>query len=163
MKKAVLIPLATLALFFLTTPTAMAPATKTPFTARMTLTPVSQGKVWITPDGIQQVRGAIATGYITGNITGSLKVIEDSTFNLTTGEGSSHGKVVITTPDGTFEGIFTGTTTGYYYFSGKAMGHGTGAYEGQKIMGTYEGHAEIIDGVPTAIADIEGIILSPHG
>jgi len=163
MKKRVLIPLVVLALFFTATPMVAAPATKTTFAAEMTLKIVYPGRVWTTRDGIRQVKGAVAEGNIIGDLTGSLRLTEDSTLDLNTGEGFSHGKVVMTTAVGTFEGSFVGVTTAYLFISGKALGHGTGAYEGQKIMASFEGHGEMINGVPTTIASIEGIILSPQG
>ena len=163
MKKAVLILFVSLALFFMLTPLVAAPATKTPFAGEMTMMLVYPGKVWTTADGIEQVKGAVAEGSITGDISGSMAVTEDETLDLNTGEGYVHGKVVMTTAEGTFEGSFVGFITDYYYMRGKAVGQGTGAYEGQKMMASFEGHSEMVDGVPTTMADLEGIILSPHG
>lgn len=163
MKKAVLILLVALALLFTAVPMAAAPATKTPFTAQATLIPTSPGKIWITSDGVQQVKGAIAEGTVTGDLTGSLAIIQGATLDLNTGEGFMHGKFTITTAEGTFQGSFTGVITGYFYTSGQAVGHGTGAYEAQKIMGAFNGYQTMIDDVPTTILALEGLILSPHG
>lgn len=162
MKKAVSILLVSLAVFFVSTPLVAAPATKTPFEGEMTTVLVYPGKVWITADGIEQVKGAVAEGSITGDISGSVTVTEDETLDLNTGLGYVHGKVVITTADGTFEGSFVALITGYYYVQGKGVGQGTGAYEGQKMMAWFEGHSEMVDGVPTTTSTVEGIILSPH-
>jgi len=147
----------------MSTPMVVAPATKTSFKAKMTMMLVNPGKMWTTNGSIQQIKGAVAEGSITGDISGSATVTEDEALNLKTGEGCVHGKVVMTTAGGTFEGSFAGFVTGFVNVWGKAVGHGTGVFEGQKIMVSYKGHSEMIDGVPTTIADVEGIILSPHG
>ncbi len=163
MKKAVLVLFVSLVLFFVSTPLVAAPAVKTPLTAEMTTMLVDPGKVWITADNIQQVKGAMAEGSITGDISGSIAITEDETLDLNTGEGCAHGRVVLTTADGTFEGHFVAVITDYYYVQGKAVGKGTGVYEGQKMMAWFEGHTEMVDSVPTTFSDVEGIILSPHG
>jgi len=163
LKKAVLILFLLLALFFVSTPLVAAPAVKTPFVGEMTLTLVSGGKVWVTASGIEQVKGAGSEGSITGGISGSVTVTEDETIDLFTGVGYAHGKVVMTTADGTFEGSFVAFITDYINMRGKAVGQGTGVYEGQKMMGSFEGHQVLSeDGVLTTVLDVEGIILSPH-
>jgi len=142
----------------------VAPAQRTSFTGEMLMMVVDPGRAWITKGGIEQIRGAVAEGSVTGDVlSGSMTVVEDETINLNTGEGCVHGKVVLTAADGTFEGSFVAFVTGGFYVSGRAVGHGTGVYEGQKMMASFEGHLEMVDGVPTTIADVEGMILSPHG
>jgi hypothetical protein len=54
-------------------------------------------------------------------------VTEDETIDLNTGRGYIHGKVVMTTADGTFEGSFVGFITDFYFVQGKAVGQGAGA------------------------------------
>jgi len=162
-KKAVLLPLVALALMLTVIPTTMAAATMTPLTGQMLITAVSPGKVWVTKDGIQQVKGSTSGGTITGTITGSVQITQYSTLNLKTGRGFFHGKIVITNPDGTFEGSFVGVVTGYYNMTGRGVSQGTGAYEGQKAMTMFKGQMEMRDGVPTAVIEVKGILLNPHG
>jgi hypothetical protein len=162
-KKAVLFLFVLLVSFFVLTPLVSASAVKTPVTGVMTVMLVDPGKVWITADGIEQVKGARGEGSITGDISGSITVIEDETIDLNTGLGWVHGKVVMTTADGTFEGHFVAVITDFYDIQGRAVAMGTGVYEGQKMMGSFVGHSVMVDDVPVTVSNVEGIILSPHG
>jgi len=163
-------PVMALAVLLTITPV-MAAATKTLFTAEASFFPISPGKQWTTEDGILQVKGAIFEGTITSisgpDISGAIWMRVDETLDLNTGEGSLHGKWTITTmPDSyTFEGSAVGVTTPTSpttsHLSGAFIGHGTGDYDGQKMMGSFEG--EVTTGVYPIELNMEGIILSPKG
>lgn len=162
MKKTVLLPLLALALLFMTTPSASAFAAKTPFTAQAILMPVSQGNAWITLGDIQQAKGVVAEGNITGDITGTVRITEDETLNLNTGQGVMHGQFTITTTEGMFRGSFAGAVKSGVVLTGTAVGQGADLYEGQKIIGAYTGHVETVGGIPVTTLNLEGIILLPR-
>ena len=173
MKKRILIPLVVLLVLFIATPVIAAPATKTPFTAEASLVlgNISQGKQWITEDGISHVKGAISEGTLTStsgpDISGTIRMTTTESVDLNTGEGSLHGKWTITAmPDSyTFEGsavaVMTPTSPTTSHISGTFIGHGTGDYDGQKIKGSFE--ADVTIGIPQVEMDLEGILLSPKG
>jgi len=152
-------------------PVIAAPATKTPFIAEASFVPISPGKQWITKDGISHVKGGISEGTITSisgpDISGAIWMSVDETVDLNTGEGSLHGKWTITamadsyTFEGSAAGVITSTSPTTSHLSGTFIGHGTGAYEGQKIMGSFE--SEVTMGVYPIELNMEGIILSPKG
>ncbi len=162
MRNEVLLSLLALALLLVAAPIALASVTKIPFTAQTILLPVSQGKSWTTPGDIQQAKGVVAEGNITGDITGTVRIVEDETLSLNTGQGVMHGQFMMTTTEGTFKGSFAGEVTGGIILTGKAVGQGTDTYEGQKIMGTYTGHVETTNGIPVTTLNLEGIILLSH-
>ena len=54
------------------------------------------------------VTGAISTGDVSGDISGSLWTILSGVGDLNTGRGSFHGKFSISNEIGTFEGHLTG-------------------------------------------------------
>ena len=175
--KKVLLPVMALLLLFAVAPVMAAPATKTPFTADVSfvLGNVYAGEEWITMDGIYHVKGQVSQGPVTltpvtGDIlVGTMLIVRHATLDLNTGDGSCHGKIVITVDGGTFEGSEQSTITVYGItaygggISGTFLARGTGMYEGQRIMGSFEGGVVIVDGVKTVVAEFEGIILSPKG
>lgn len=163
MKKA-LMPVMVLLVLFAVAPVMAAPATKTLFTAEASFIPgsISTGRGWITEDGIQHVKGAISEGTVTGGMSGTFWIMSDEVVDLNTGDGANHGKFVLTINGGTFEGSFQSIVY-MYTFSGTFVGHGTGVYEGQKIMGSHEGELIVVDTLPIVEMVLEGIILSPKG
>ncbi len=153
-----------LSALFVVAPTIAEPATKTPFTAEASFVPgnISLGKVWITKGNVQHVMGAESDGTVTGDISGTMWLVSYETVNLETGDGVNHGKFVLTVDEGAFEGSFRSVVTPDG-FSGTFVGHSTGMYKEQKMLGSYEGELTIVDAVPVVEMVLEGIILSPKG
>ncbi len=158
-----LLLLMALLVFTTVSPVMSAPAMKTSFMAEASFVPgnISQGTMWTTKDGIQHVRGAISEGTISGDLSGTFSIISHETVDLNTGEGVNHGKFILILDEGTFEGSFQSTIV-MYTFSGTFIGHGTGAYKGQKLMGLHEGEL-IFDTIPVVQMTLEGIMFSPKG
>lgn len=153
-----------LLVLLMATPVMAAPATKTPFRAAGSFIPgiIDTGKVWITKDGIQHVKGAISEGTVSGDISGTFRLVSYETVNLNTGDGTNHGKfTLIVNGEDTFEGSFQSTVT-MNTFSGTFVGRGTGMYRGQKIMGSHEGEL-VMDTIPVVEIVLEGIRLIPKG
>lgn len=140
-----------------------APATKTPFTAEASFVPgnISLGQAWVTNGSIQHVKGAESEGTVTGDLSGTSWMWSFETVNLKTGKGVNHGKFSLNLDEGTFEGRWRGKITPEG-FSVKYVGHGTGTYKGQKMMGSATGEV-ILDTPPIVEMVLEGIILSPKG
>lgn len=161
--KKVLMPILALLVLFAVTPAVAAPATKTLFTAEASFIPgsISPGKGWVTKGGIQHIKGATSEGTVTGDISGTMLLVSDETMNLNTGKGTNHGRFVLTVDGGTFEGSFQSIVT-LHVFSGTFIGHGTGTYEGQKIMGSHQGELTV-DAIPVVEMVLDGIILLPKG
>ena len=172
--KKVLMPVMALLVLFVVTPVMAAPATKIPFTAEASSVfgNISPGIEW-EADGIYHVKGAISLGNVTTisgpDISGTMRSVTDLTINTKTGLGGCYNKIVVTVEGvGTFEGSQHSTHTiipipdpPYLkdVTSGSFVLHGTGEFEGLKMMGSYEG--EIINKLVEMA--LEGIILSPKG
>jgi len=167
--KKVLLPVMALLVLFAVAPAIATPATKTLFTAEASFVPgnISQGEVWITQDGIRHVKGAISKAPVTGDISGTMWLVSAETIDLNTGEGSNHGRFVITVDGGTFEGSFQSAFTllspGQLRILGTFVGQGTGTCEGQKIMASCEGKLILPPPLPVVEIELKGIILSPQG
>ncbi|MCW3976451.1 MAG: hypothetical protein NWE77_00800 [Candidatus Bathyarchaeota archaeon] len=164
MKKKVLMPVIALLALFAVAPTSAAPAAKTPYTAEVSLAITSQGEYWTTKDGILHVRGLIAEGLFNsadlGIVDATMWKKLDYTLNTATGEGTMHGKFVLTVGEvGIFEGSFRDMITDFTHLSGTVVGQGSGAFAGWKTMGIWYG--DIIDGTIENV--LEAIILSPKG
>ncbi len=102
-------------------------------------------------------------------MSGTMTMIHDLALGLNTGLGECHGKFVITIVVdtivvGTFEGSEHGThtITDHHHISGKLVAKGTGMFDGMKMMGSYEGEIITVDMQQVAVAEIVGILLSPH-
>jgi len=158
--KKVLMPVMALIVLFAIAPV-MAPATKTPFTAQATFISgnVSPGKMWTTKGNITHIKGSISSGNVTGGLSGTVLVVTDEALDLNTGMGVLHGKFVLTVVGGTFKGSFRGLVTGGIHLSGTVVAQGTGAVEGKKLMGSFEGEAILVK----VTLMLEGMILSPKG
>jgi len=162
LNKKIVIPVMALLVLFVVAPVMAAPATKTPFTAAITLTFLPTENQWITEDGIYHVKEQVAEGTVTGDVSGEMQLVRHMILDLNTGEGSCHGKFVVTVDGGTFEGSEQSEITNYAALpdgiSGTLVAHGTGDYVGLKMMGSFEGgliEENIVQ------ATLEGIILSP--
>lgn len=162
--KRVLIPITALLVLFAVAPVMAAPATQTPFTAHATFITgnISPGEMWARTKerNIVQIRGSTSTGNVAGDISGTVLLVADETFDMNTGLGLNHGEFVIAVVGGTYEGSFRSMFTGLS-FSGTFVGQGTGTLEGQVLMGSYEGEVTYVDTLPVAHMAIEGVILSP--
>lgn len=161
--KKVLMPVMALMVLFAIAPV-LGRATKTPFTAQVTFISgsVSPGKMWTTKGNITHVKGSISSGNVTGGLTGTVLLVTDEALDLNTGMGVVHGKFVLTVAGGTFKGSSRGLVTGGTHFSGTFVAQGTGAVEGKKLMGSFEG--EVIQAIPVKVTlMLEGMILSPKG
>ena len=118
--------------------------------------PDPETKSWITEDGIMQIKKMRQVGDISGDIDGSIELVISLTNDLTTMEGSGHGKFSITTIDGTIKGTLrVEVDFATNYALGTFVGtETTGNYEGKKIMGSLESLAP-------GVLDFDGIILTP--
>lgn len=172
MRKVLMSAMALLLCAFAVAPVIATTATKTPFTAVVCFTPgtVSQGEQWTTEDGILHIKGMISEGTVilhiggASDLSGAFWVTHSEAFDLNTGEGANHGKFVITVAEGdVFEGSFQGMITEGYRLSGTFVGQGTGAYEGKKMMGSFEGVMYMDTRPPVVELVFEGMILSPKG
>jgi len=164
MNKKVLMPAMALLVLVIVAPVMAAPAAKIPYTADVRLEITSQGEGWTTEGGILHVKGLIAEGSFDsaglGIFDATMWKKLDYTLNMITGEGTMHGKFVLTVDGmGTFEGSFRDKITDFTHLSGTVVGQGTGGFAGWKTMGTWYG--DIIDGTIENV--LEAIILSPKG
>lgn len=120
------------------------------------------GTSWVTEDGIMQIKRMGQIGLISGEIDntdfdGEIWLVISLTNDLTTMEGSGHGKFGMSTDDGTIEGtlrVEVDFETGYAIgtFVGTKT---TGDYERKKIMGSLES-------VAAGILDFDGLMLIPQ-
>ncbi len=107
-------------------------------------------------DGVMHFRGLPIVYSLTGEIiSGTLSAVVNANIDMTTGGGDNFGSFAITTAEGAWEGRFSGTYTAGVP-SGEFVGHGSGTFEGMKIMGTFSA-------VTPDVAMLEGTILDPHG
>jgi len=149
---------------FAVAPVTAAPATMIPYTADVSLEITYEGEDWTTKGGILRVKGLIAEGLFN---SADLEIVDatmwkklDYTLNTATGEGTMHGKFVLTVGEaGSFEGSFRDKITDFTHLSGTVVGQGTGAFAGWKTMGIWYG--DIIDGTIENV--VEAVILAPRG
>lgn len=144
---------------------AQAKATKTSYTGVETVVSVGMPeKEWVS-DGILHVRGLILGTDFDVTIDGgtfsfSVEVAFGFNLDLATGDGNGFGTVRLDGTlgglPGTFEGRFVAKFTGGV-LSVQYVGHGSGGFEGMKIMGA--GTEDPAAGVTMHA----GIILDPHG
>jgi len=163
--------LATILLTFISfvfMPGVQAKATRTPFTGRETFAPVGDPeRAWVDDDGIQHVRGFPILGTFDGDLfSWSNDVVFGFNLDLATGDGNGFGTcdfdVTWGEDSGTFEGRFIAKIIGGVggVFTVDFSGHGSGDFEGMKIMGTGTGS---MTGPGTGWLEHEGIILNAHG
>ena len=165
MNKKVLMPAIALLLLLIVAPAIAAPAAKIPYTADVRLEITSPGKHWTTKGGILHVKGLIAEGSFDsadlGIVGATMWKKLDYTLNTITGEGTMHGKFVLTVDGmGTLEGSFRDKITDSTHLTGTVVGQGTGGFTGWKTMGTWYGDIKeggIIENV------LEAKLLLPKG
>ena len=138
--------------------------TKEPYTSHMELELLDPGKRWVDEEGILQIRDSYWNGTyegISGTETyeGTYECWVSVSLNPLTGEGTLREKWLITTSQGTLAGSDRGKIT-MPQFSGTFVGtHGTGDFEGVKIIGSFEGYHPIIDGE----IDLEHVVANAWG
>jgi len=150
-------------------PATAAPAARAAFSAQTTvtdgniITPPEDIKWWITQDNIMQIKRVETESELTGTISGRVRLEISQSLNMDALEGAAHGKFVLTATEGTFQGSFSGQITDLS-ISGTFVAHGTGAYEGQKIMGSVEVEVTPADVImPNFQMTMNGILLNPEG
>ena len=145
----------------------MASATRTSIAGSATLSVTDIGDIRITKSGIMHQVGAHASGPVTGTtLSGTMEIELNANFNMNTGEGVAFGTFVITDSQGTFEGMFRVQDTGFIYFTGALVGHGTAAYEGMMLQLRFQGEDQYRAGYtgPEGLTmNCTGSILSPKG
>ncbi len=137
----------------------LAAATRTPFTTMWT-----NASVIDLPPGPRfpgksfHFWNDVNSGPVTGDLVGTLTVVTDFDGSFAAGKGSLKGIFTLDLAGGTFEG----RSAGIFDFTiglstGHIQGHGTGAYAGQKIRGTYTNGACLCFDF-----DFEGVITNPN-
>ena len=148
--KKILVILTTLMTIGLLAPTVMAdPSTKTPVTATSERIGVVPGEQWTTNGGIIQIRGQQVTYKVTLNIFGESSLfglssnVWNGRVNPKTGKMIIHYETVWTFSGGSFEGVLQSRLESspppYEYYEIHGVLKGTGVFEGQKLMLSYEG------------------------
>jgi hypothetical protein len=152
-KKVLVIAVALMAVAMLATPVMASPAEKIPVTLNFSPpTPLAPPeKTWTTNGDILQIRGLPTSYNIILTILGEppLFGVDTNTLNaqhnLKTDVRILHYDVVWTFSGGTFEGRLTlkihnnSLDPIFWYYSAHLVFQGTGAFEGQTIMMSYEG------------------------
>lgn len=170
MKKALLSTTLALLVLWLVIPV-MATATTIPVSGSFlgSADPNAPGVVWISEEGILQIRGAEGAGVTSGDIPGTMAFTLNAAIDLSTGEGRAWGTYVSSDGYGnTFEGTWLVSVTGYVNIEGISVGHGTGAYEGMLFQNSFWGANLYLGGLPPEVPngvwfDFDGTILSPKG
>ena len=98
---------------------------------------IDPGRVWISDDGIQHLRGRVIIDIIKADddrVAGYITITQNRNLNLTTYDGTYSSKWSLKPDayDGTWEGVFTGEIRSAI-FSGHGHGKGTGELEGMKL------------------------------
>jgi len=97
---------------------------------------VDPGRVWVTEDGVQHVRGWTGSYETTDALygTGSLLIVANWNLDLTTGSGSLRGTMYYEFPSagGGFEGTWNAKFSAFLW-SGKSQGTGFGDLEGWQL------------------------------
>ena len=158
MKKRIWMPIVGLLMLSVITTPAMAKtaATKEPisFTLENIIT-IPSGKMWLTNDNIQQIKKVKQVGTVSGYFDGTMEFVVSMSINWTSGEGTGHGKFVITTDDSSIGGTFRieGNWATLHIIGTLVGTNSAGIYEGKKIMCALE------QTEPNVVA-FDGIILS---
>ena len=148
MKKVVLMPVMAIVALLMITPV-MAAATKTFVTGEFFGYATASGTQWMSEEGIVQIRDAVGTGWLTGDIPGFMTFTMNAAFDPATGTGRAWGTYVSTDDYGnTFEGTWL-MSVSYWgnYIDGRSEGHGTGAYDGMLLRNRFWGY-NMYFGVP---------------
>jgi hypothetical protein len=139
-----------------------AKAVKTPVSGMYTNLSVAgpPKDVWIDDEGIQHFRRLPVSLNVEGDLEGTSTVVVNLNINWATGNGDESGwsrfEGTWNGLTGTFEGRFSQTITDFIGV-GHGVSHGTGDFEGMKLMTSFTGN------VLTNYREWEGIILDPHG
>jgi hypothetical protein len=130
-------------------PIMAAPATKIPVTATSERTGVVSGESWTTNGGVTHFRDYQVTYDISLNIEGegSLAGISSNVWNgrvnTKTGKAVLQYNAIWSFPGGSFEGVIQSRLESYpppyEYYEIHCVLKGTGVFEGQKLMLSYEG------------------------
>ena len=140
------------ALFGLLPSIAIAGVTKTPFTATITLTEVgAPDRVWESGP-ILHVRGEPNEGTVTGDLTGTVSIVNNYNLDPRTISGPGWGTFVIATADITWEGTYRSKLEGGLNM-GTFVGHGDDA---SRIKGSFAQTGEVE-------FTLEGVIIEPKG
>jgi hypothetical protein len=134
--------------------------TKETYTMHMELELMDPGIQWVSGKGILHIRDANWNGTVVGTLgTGTYEGWVSVNINLATQEGTVSEKWVITiTSQDTLAGSSRGKLT-MPFVSGTSVGtHGTGDFEGAKIMGSYEG---VHPSLTQIVVDANGTIICP--
>jgi hypothetical protein len=133
---------------------ALARATTEEVTATMTLADFEVEREWVSGP-IGHVRGAAITWGLSGDLEGSVDLVHNNNLNLTTGQGTGFGSMTIATDDVTWEGRYRGRYTDGL-FAGTFVVHGS---DGTVMRGT----VAVTALAPIPVAELDGVILDPHG
>ena len=122
---------------------ALAQSKVTPLEATETVCAIlDPGKEWVTRQGVLHIRGQVRKNRVESSeprVDGWNTLIVNVNLDLRTMKGTLAGTFMIVpnTIDGAFEGTFQAQITDGLA-SGKAVAHGTGALEGQKLSGAID-------------------------
>jgi hypothetical protein len=136
-------------------------ASEESFTATEVLDPDLPGdaKVWRDEEGVFHVRDNPRTGVVTGDITGTIAIVENRNVDTNTGTGDFFGTFTLTTAEGSWSGHFSGTVGsaggGAGVLTLELIGQGSGGLEGTKLSATSVGSGRI--------HTLTGTILDPKG
>lgn len=116
---------------------------------------IPSGKMWLTNDNIQQIKKVKQVGTVSGYFDGTMDLVVSMSINWTSGEGTGHGKFLITTDDGSIGGTFRieGNWATLHIIGTFVGTNSTGTYEGKKLMCALE-QTEL------NLVEFDGIILS---
>jgi hypothetical protein len=171
-KLLILFPIIACLLTFTVAPAMAEPAQRIPVTARTSgQIDSSPEKVIITEGGVIQMQGVTRTGRVTLTIDGQTPLVGteeevmDFSINTNTLEIVAHShKLVFTFTGGTFEGQKTSYETGVISIrqipqtlEQHTVMHGTGTFDGQKLMLTEDWALATATGPPTYI----GVLIIP--
>ena len=115
--------------------------TKETYTMHMELALIDPGKQWVSEEGILHIRDAHWNGTVEGTLgTGTYDGWVSVNINRATQEGTLSEKWVITfTSQDTLAGSSRGKLTMPFVLGTSAGTHGTGDFEGAKLMGSWKG------------------------
>lgn len=123
---------------------------------------IDPGKVWVSEEGILHFKDSYWNGTEVGTLGEGIfeEWYEHLSINPETGDGTASAKWLLTLPEGTLSGSWSGKITLGYIITGTFIGtHGTGDLEGVKKMGSIDG---MLTSETTAVAEISGIIIYPQ-
>ena len=131
---------------------AIAGVTKTPFTATITLTEVGEPQRTWESGPIVHVREEPNEGTVTGDLTGTVSIVNNYNLDPRTISGPGWGTFVIATADVTWEGTYRSKLEGGLNM-GTFVGHGD---DGSRLKGSFTQTSEIQ-------FTLEGVIIEPSG